>query len=332
MLRWGILGAARINRRLVPAFKASRRGRLEAVASRDLARARAHAGEHGIARAVHGYERLLDDPSIDAVYIPLPNSEHARWTLAAIDAGKHVLCEKPMALDPADVDRIAAAGAAANVVVEEGFMYRHEPLTTRVISLLAAGAVGQIQTVTSGFTFNVESETNIRLDPALGGGALWDVGCYPVTYAQLIAGSEPEMVSGTARWHASGVDEEFDGHLRFNNGTAARIHASFRAAYRIWLEVAGSDGVLRVPNPFRPSPMEVLELTRDGDMQRLEVAGSPEIFVREVADFEASVLDGAPTVVSLAESRRTIATLTALYASARNAARLRAQRSGVVSP
>jgi predicted dehydrogenase len=332
MLRWGILGAARINRRLIPAFRASRRGRLEAIASRDPARATAHAQEHGIPRAVHGYEQLLADSSIDAVYIPLPNSEHVSWTLAAIAAGKHVLCEKPIALDPADVDRIAAAAAAANVVVEEGFMYRHEPLTTRVIGLLAEGAVGQIQTVTSGFTFNVESETNIRLDPALGGGALWDVGCYPVTYAQLIAGAEPAMVSGTARWHASGVDEEFEGQLWFDGGMTARVHAGFRSPYRIWLEVIGSEGVLTVPNPFRPSPMEVLALQRSGEIERIEVPGSPEIFLREVADFEASVLDGVPTVVSLAESRRTIDTLTALYASARDAARLRAKRFGAVSP
>jgi predicted dehydrogenase len=325
MLRWGILGAARINRRLVPAFKASRRGNLEAIASRDPARATAHAHEYSIPRAVHGYERLLDDPSIDAVYIPLPNSEHVRWTLAAIDAGKHVLCEKPIALDPADVDRIAAAAAAANVVVEEGFMYRHEPMTARAIGLLADGAVGEIRTVTSGFTFNLDSETNIRLDPALGGGALWDVGCYPVTYAQLIAGAEPVTVSGTARWHASGVDEEFEGRLGFDNGMTARIHAGFRAAYRIWLEVAGTGGVLTVPNPFRPRPIEALELTRDGNVQRIEVPGSPEIFVREVADFEASVLDGVPTVVSLSESRRTVATLTALYAAARETAKMYTQ-------
>lgn len=325
MLRWGILGAARINRRLVPAFKASRRGRLEAVASRDLARARAHAGEHGIARAVHGYERLLDDPSIDAVYIPLPNSEHVRWTLAAIDAGKHVLCEKPIALDAADVDRVAAAATAANVVVEEGFMYRHEPMTARVIELLSSGAVGSIRSIVSGFTFNIESETNIRLDSALGGGALWDVGCYPVTYAQLIAGAEPMMVSGTARWHAPGVDDEFDGELWFEGGMTARVHAGFRSDYRIWLEVTGTDGVLTVPNPFRPSTLEVLELQRGDEIQRIEVPGSPGVFINEVADFEASVLDGTPPVVSLAESRRTIATLTALYASARDAAKMYTQ-------
>ena len=320
MLRWGILGTARINRRLVPAFKASARGRLDAVASRDAARAAAHAREHGIPRAVQGYDRLLDDPSIDAVYIPLPNSEHVRWTLAAIDAGKHVLCEKPIALAAADVDRIAAAAAAKNVVVEEGFMYRHEPMTARVLELLAGGAVGSITAVASGFTFNVENETNIRLEPALGGGALWDVGGYPVSYAQLIAGAEPVAVSGAARWHASGVDEEFDGTLRFRSGMAARVQAGFRSAYRIWLEVIGTDGVLTVPNPFRPSPLEVLELERGGDVRRIEVAGSQELFVREVEDFEAAVLDGAPAVVSLAESRRTVATLAALYAAARAAA------------
>jgi predicted dehydrogenase len=280
MLRWGILGAARINRRLVPAFKASARGHLQAVASRDPARAAAHAREHAIPRAVHGYERLLEDPAIDAVYIPLPNSEHVRWTLAAIAAGKHVLCEKPIALDPADVERIAAAATAAGVVVEEGFMYRHEPLTTRVLELLAGGAVGSIRAIVSGFTFNVESETNIRLDPALGGGALWDVGCYPVTYAQLIAGAEPVMVSGTARWHPSGVDEEFDGSLRFESGITARVHAGFRSAYRIWLEVIGAEGVLTVPNPFRPSPLEVLQLERGGEVQRIEVAGTPQKLVR----------------------------------------------------
>src|SRR5687768_10450891 len=186
MLRWGILGTARINRRLVPAFRTSKRGQLAAVASRDLARATAHAREYGIPRAVEGYRALLDDPSIDAVYIPLPNTEHVPWTLKAIAAGKHVLCEKPLALHPVDVDRISAAAAAANVIVEEGFMYRHEPLTARVVSLINDGAVGAVRAIVSGFTFLLDNHSNIRLDPRLGGGALWDVGCYPVTYTQLI--------------------------------------------------------------------------------------------------------------------------------------------------
>ena len=319
-LRWGILGTARINRRVIPAMRLARRSALLAVASRDLARAEHYAAEWSVPRAVAGYQALLDEPSIDAVYIPLPNTDHVPWTLAAIAAGKHVLCEKPLALDPADVDRIAAAAAAAGVVVEEGFMYRHEPMTARVMSLLNEGAIGEVRAVVSGFTFTLEPGANIRLDARLGGGALWDVGSYPVTYAQLIAGHEPKVAFGTAHWHESGVDDEFTGTLRFDpGGITASISAGFRAAYRTWLEVLGSDGSLTVPNPFRPGPLETVEIERQGRLTSIEVPGSPEIFVREIEDFEAAVLDGAKQVVGLDESRRTAVTLLALQDSARDA-------------
>ena len=317
MIRWGILGTARINRRLVPAFRASKRGQLCAVASRDLARAAAHAREYEIPRAVQGYQTLLDDPSIHAVYIPLPNTEHVPWTLAAVAAGKHVLCEKPLALDPHDVDRIAAAAAAAKVIVEEGFMYRHEPMTTTVLKLVRDGAVGDIRAIVSGFTFALDGAHNIRLNPDLGGGALWDVGGYPVTYAQLLAGHEPKMVFGTAHWAESEVDDEFMGMLRFDQGMTANIYAGFRSEYRTWLELLGSGGAMTVPNPFRPGPLERIEIERGGRVERIDVAGSAGIFVNQVADFEARILDGAPAVVSLTESRTTAATLAALYASAR---------------
>src|SRR6478736_3427912 len=153
MMRWGILGTARINRRIIPAIRRSRRSELLAVASRNRERAQAYASEWSIPRALAGYQTLLDDSSVDAVYIPLPNSDHVPWTLAAIAAGKHVLCEKPLALDPADVDRIAAAAAGAHVVVEEGFMYRHEPMTARVVELIGSGASGAVRAIVSGFTF-----------------------------------------------------------------------------------------------------------------------------------------------------------------------------------
>jgi xylose dehydrogenase (NAD/NADP) len=316
-LRWGILGTARINRRIIPAMRLARRSELVAVASRDRGRVETYAREWSIPRAVVGYQTILDSPDIDAIYIPLPNTDHVPWTLAAIDAGKHVLCEKPLALCPEDVDRIATAAATAQVIVEEGFMYRHEPLTARVLSLINDGAIGTVRAMVSGFTFALDPEPNIRLEPRLGGGALWDVGCYPVTYAQLIAGQEPKMVFGSAHWHDSGVDDEFMGLLRFGAGATANVYAGFRAAYRTWLEVLGSEGALTVPNPFRPGPLETLEIERDGVIERVDVTGSPEIFVREIEDFEASVLDGAPQVVSLAESRRTAVTLKALYDSAR---------------
>ncbi len=317
-LRWGILGTARINRRLIPAIRAARRSTLAAVASRDRERAAAFARAWEIPQAVEGYQRLLDDPSIDAVYIPLPNSEHVPWTLAAIAAGKHVLCEKPLALEPGDVDHIAAAARAAGICIEEGFMYRHEPLTAKVVELVRGGALGTVRAIVAGFTYLRTRDADVRLDPALGGGALWDVGCYPVTYARLIAEGDAKMVSGSAHWTAGGVDEEFMAMLRFPGGTTATIYAGFVAAYRTWLEVLGSEGALTVPNPFRPGPLETLELERRGTIERIDVPGAPEIFVREVEDFEASVLDGVPPVVSLAESRRTAAMLSALYASARD--------------
>lgn len=319
-LRWGILGTARINQRVIPAMRLASRSELVAVASRERGRAEAHARHWSIPRAVEGYQALLDSPDIDAVYIPLPNTDHVPWTLAAIAAGKHVLCEKPLALDPADVDRIAAAAASARVVVEEGFMYRHEPLTARVLSLIDGGAIGTVRAIVSGFTFALQPGANIRLAPQLGGGSLWDIGSYPVTYAQLITGHEPKMVFGSAHWHATGVDEEFMGLLRFDEGVTANIYSGFRAAYRTWLEILGSEGGLTVPNPFRPGPLETIELERDGTIERIGVPGSPEIFVREIEDFAASVLDGAPAVVSLADSHRTAATLAALYASARDLA------------
>jgi predicted dehydrogenase len=316
MLRWGILGTARITRRLVPAFRASRRGELRAVASRTAARAAEHAREYQIPRAVQGYQTLIDDPSIDAVYIPLPNTEHVPWTLAAIAAGKHVLCEKPLALDPHDVDRIAVAATAAGVIVEEGFMYRHEPLTKEVTRLLDGGAIGNVRAIVSGFTFALEGNANIRLDAGLGGGALWDVGSYPVTYAQLIAGCAPTVVLGSAHWTDSGVDDEFMGLLRFDRGMSANVYAGFRTPYRTWLEVLGTDGAMTVPNPFRPGPLETLELERNAGVDHIDVHGSSLIFVNEIENFEARILDGAPAVVTLAESRRTAATLGALYRSA----------------
>jgi len=322
-LRWGILGTARINRRLIPALAASPRSTLVAVASRDLARGQAFAADWAVGDAVEGYAPLLARDDIDAVYIPLPNSEHVGWTLAAIDAGKHVLCEKPLALDPADVDRIADAATRRGVIVEEGFMYRHEPLTARVTALVADGAVGAVRAIVSGFTYTQSRPHDVRLDSALGGGALWDVGCYPVSYASLLMGRPPEMAVGVAQWTPNGIDHEFMGTLRYPGGAMVSCYAGFRAAYRTWLDILGSEGALRVPNPFKPGPLETLELERLGAAERIEVTGSPELFVREVAAFERAVLDGAPPVVSLGDSRRTAVALAALLESARSGAPVR---------
>src|SRR5262245_5515819 len=220
-VRWGILGTARINRRLIPAFRAAARSEVVAVASRDRARAEAFAQDWTIPVALQGYDALIRDARVDAVYIPLPNSEHVPWTLAAIAAGKHVLCEKPLALDPCDVDRITEASIRRGVVVEEGFMYAHEPLTARVQSLVEGGAVGAVRAVQSGYTLALDREADVRLDATLGGGSLWDGGCYPVTYAQRVIGRSAIRAVAHARWSTGGIDEEFAGILEFAGGASA---------------------------------------------------------------------------------------------------------------
>jgi predicted dehydrogenase len=298
-------------------MRTSPRSAIVAVASRELPRAEACAREWDIPQAAGSYEGLLDRDDVSAVYIPLPNSLHVEWTLKAIAAGKHVLCEKPMALTPADVDRIAAAAARAGVVVEEAFMYRHEPLTARVTALIRDGAVGAVRTIVSGFTYAQGRPNDVRLVAALGGGALFDVGCYPVSYACLLAGRDPEAALGVARFTPDGVDEAFTGVLLYPTGVTASVYAGFRAAYRTWLAVMGSEGSLVVPNPFRPGPREQIGLERLGEASTIDVAGSEMPFARQVEHFVEAALDGKPSTVTLDDSRRTAAALAALHGAAR---------------
>ncbi|MEZ5283601.1 MAG: Gfo/Idh/MocA family oxidoreductase [Vicinamibacterales bacterium] len=318
MVGWGLLGTARINRHLIPAMRAAARSEVRAVASRTAEGAARFAQEWEVPVPVDGYDALLARDDVDAVYIPLPNSLHAEWTLAALAAGKHVLCEKPLVTDPAAVQRIADAASSAGRVVAEGFMYRHEPLTARVVDLVANGAVGAVRAISSGFTYARSRPHDVRLSPDLGGGALLDVGCYPVSYACLLASADAVSAAGTARM-AGGIDEELAGVLRFPGDRLATVYAGFRAAYHTWLDVLGSEGWLRVPSPFKPGPMEVLTLERLGESRTIEVPGSARLFQRQVEHFVAAVLDGAPPVVTLAESARVAWALDALAVAARPA-------------
>ncbi len=306
-------------------MRAARRSELVAVASRDPERAAAYADEWNIATAHGSYEALLRDYTVDAVYIPLPNALHVEWTLRALDAGKHVLCEKPLALTADDVDRIAAVALARSRVVAEAFMYRHEPLTAAIVELIRDDAIGDVSTVNAGFTFVQSRADDVRLDPALGGGSLWDIGCYAVNASRLIANAEPLSVFGIAFSadgrpfdRSTGVDEAFTGLLRFPGDIVAMVHCSFRAAYRTWLEVTGAEGVLRVENPFRPASSSEIELRRTEDVRRVRVEGSATLFLRQIDDFVAAALDGKAPALSLAESRGNAATLAALYTSARS--------------
>ena len=203
-LRWGLLGTARINRMVIPPLRASAGNRLVAVASRDLARARGYAQEWGIERAHGAYEALLADPGIDAVYIPLPNHLHAEWTIPAARAGKHVLCEKPLALTVAEVDAMGAAAREGGVVLAEAFMYRHHPQTLKVKELVDAGAIGPVRFVRGTFSFPLTRPGDVRLQPEWGGGCLWDVGCYPLSFTRFVLGREPLEAAGAQCWGRPG--------------------------------------------------------------------------------------------------------------------------------
>jgi D-xylose 1-dehydrogenase (NADP+, D-xylono-1,5-lactone-forming) len=315
-LRWGLLGTAHINERLIPAMRAARRSVVAAVASRDASRGDAYARAWSIPTAHASYDALLRDSLVDAVYVPLPNTLHVEWTLRALDAGKHVLCEKPLAMSGDDVDRVEAVARARERIVAEGFMYRHEPLFARLVDLIRTETVGAVQTINSGFTFTRSRNPDVRLDPSLGGGSLWDVGCYPVSAVVGLLGQPPVEAFGWACKTTSGVDETFSGMLRFPNQAVATVHSGFRAAYRTWLEVRGVDGVITVANPFKPSTRETIEIRRGQAVETIAVEGSSLLFVREVEDFIAAALDGREPTVTLRDSRTTAATLSALSRSA----------------
>jgi predicted dehydrogenase len=314
-LRWGLLSTARINRLLIPAIRGGARSELTTVASRQLDRAQAYAAEWTIPRAVGSYEALLGDRDIDVIYNPLPNSLHVDWTVKALDAGKHVLCEKPLALSVEDVDRIADAAKRNGKVAAEAFMYRHHPLTHAAEAIVKSGRLGRIRGYKGAFTFPLTRAGDVRLDPALGGGSLWDVGCYPLSYANFLAGSAPVEVFGWQQLAPTKIDLEFSAMMRFADGAVAQFDSGFVGPFRAEMQVIGTDATLRIDRPFRTDEQSRLRLTSGEDTETLPCEQAAP-FAGEIADIETAALDGRPQRVALSESRRTVQTILALYASA----------------
>ena len=316
MLRWGLLSTARINRRLIPAIRAAEGAELVAVASRDRARAEAYARQWGIPRAWGDYEALLTDPQVDVVYISLPNSLHAEWTIRAAQQGKHVLCEKPLALSVEQVDRIMDAAESAGVVIAEAVMYLYHPLLQKAQRLVKAGAIGQATLARAAFTFFLDRLHDVRWKPDLGGGSLWDVGSYPVSFIRWMVG-EPEEVFGWQTLSAGGVDTAFAGILRYDNGILAHFDSGFRQQFYLQAQVTGTEGTLTLKRPFLMTPESHLVLQRAGEEERAVAGPAQDPYQCEVEALTAAVLDGTPLPVPLDLSRANVATLAALYRSAR---------------
>ncbi len=315
-LNWGLLSTARINRKIIPAILASKRARLLAVASRTQSAAEEYARAWKIPRAHGSYEALLHDPEIDAIYNPLPNHLHAEWTIRAVQAGKHVLCEKPITLSLEAMDAIIAAAQQHNRVVAEAFMYRHHPKTLAAKRVIESGDLGKIRLIRGSFSFVLDRPDDYRNKPEQGGGSLWDIGCYPVSYTRYLLGMEPLEVFGWQVNNRQGADETFVGQLRFPDGIYAQFDSSFAIPYHTFMEVVGAEGTLVIPTPFAPGKNEKMFLTKDGKTKTLTLSGE-DLYLGEINDMASAALDGAPPRMSLADSRANLAVLLALYESAR---------------
>ena len=324
-VRWGVLSTANIGRWAVnPAIQASRNGELVAVASRDADRAQRFAKEHGIPSWHGGYQALLDDSGIDAVYIPLPNSLHAEWTVRTAEAGKHILCEKPLAMTAAEAEAMGAAAARHGVLLMEAFMYRFHPRTERVVAMVRQGAIGDLKAIRSVFTFRLTRPDNIRLSAELGGGALMDVGCYCVNVSRTLAGAEPLEAQAWAAWGSTGVDLQLAGMLRFPGEVMAHFDCALTLERREHYEVAGTDASLQVLAAFLPGkdPATFTEDRGREPVRLHEVAGADE-YQLMVEHFADCVLTDQPVRYPVSEAVANLRTIEALYRSARTGAPVR---------
>ncbi len=268
-VRWGILSTADINKRLIPGAHESDDVELLAVGSRDLERARAFGREWGIPRAYGTYEELLADPDVEALYIPLPNTMHCEWSIKALEAGKHVLCEKPLSRHPADVEAAFDASERTGRLLTEAFMYRHNPQTKLLTQLVDDGVIGELRLIRSTFSYSLHDAANIRLRPDVEGGSLMDVGCYCVSGSRLLGG-EPELVSGQQYVGPSGTDWVFAGTLRFPSGVLASFDCGTTLPERDELEAVGTEGSLFLDDPWH-CLKPVIELRRGGEVERIEI-------------------------------------------------------------
>jgi predicted dehydrogenase len=307
-MRLGLLSTAEINRAILAAPPPE--VEIAAVASRDGARAQAYAAQHGLERSHGSYEALLADDTIDAVYISLPNGMHHEWTLKAIDAGKHVLVEKPYSRRPAEVEQAWDAAERAGLVVMEAFMYRHHPQADKARELVAEGAIGTLRAIRATFSFQLEDLTNIRMLPDLDGGALMDVGCYCISGSRLLGG-EPERVVGEQRLGPTGVDVDFFGTLRFPGEVVAQFDASFSLPKRQRLEAVGEEGTLVVEAPWRVDWGGHVLLND-------EVVPVPESnsYERELVNFAAAVAGEGEPLLGRDDALQQARVIEALYHSA----------------
>ena len=312
-VKWGILSTANINGKLLAGAAESVEVEVVAVGSRDRSRAEEFARHWQIERAYGSYDELLADPDVEAVYIPLPNSMHCDWSVRALEAGKHVLCEKPMSRHPADVEAAFDAAERTGRLLTEAFMYRHNPQTARLTELVAAGAIGELRVIRSAFTYVLLDHDNIRLRTDVEGGALMDIGCYCVSGSRLLGG-EPELVYGQQFTGPSGTDWVFTGSLRFPGDVLATFDCGTSAAERDELEAIGTEGSLFLDDPWH-CRTPVIELRCGGKVERIEVAPQ-DSYRLELENLGAAIRGEAKLLLGREDAVAQARVIEALYRSA----------------
>jgi xylose dehydrogenase (NAD/NADP) len=312
-VKWGIMSTARINRLFLAGAREAPGVELLAVASRDQSRAEQYASEHGLPRAFGSYDEMLADPDVEAVYISLPNSQHVEWSVRSLEAGKHVLCEKPLSRRVADVERAFDVAERSDRLLMEAFMWRHNPQTRRLTELLAEGAVGRIRMIRAAFGFVADDPSNVRLQTALDGGGLMDVGSYCVSGARLIAG-EPERVSAEQALGGDGVDVAFAATMRHANDVISHFDCGLALDSQDRLEVVGDAGSLHLADPWH-CRNPVIELRRGSDTERIEIAKANS-YGLEAANFSAAIRGEAKPLLGRSDATGQARTIEALYEAA----------------
>jgi D-xylose 1-dehydrogenase (NADP+, D-xylono-1,5-lactone-forming) len=310
-LRWGILSTANITRKLLE----SEGGEFVAVASRSAGRAEAFAREHGIPRTHDSYEALLADPEVDAIYNPLPNALHVPWTIRVLEAGKHVLCEKPMSRRPEEVEQAFDVAEREGLVLAEAFMWRHHPQLARARELIAEGAVGTLRLVRASFAFNATDPDDIRLRAGLDGGGLMDVGCYCVSGCRALAGAEPKRVQAEQVIGGDGVDVALVATMRFPGDVLAHFDCGLSLAERDELEAVGDQGSLFLDDPWHGREAVIEVRSADRSTERVET-GPANSYALELANFEAAVRGRGEPLLGRDDAVAQARTIAALYASA----------------
>jgi xylose dehydrogenase (NAD/NADP) len=330
-IRWGILGCAGIvEKAFVPAVLKSRDGVLAGIASRDEARAQDWAHRFGFLKAHKSYQDLVDDPAIDAVYNPLPNDLHAEWSIRAMRAGKHVLCEKPMAMNAPEVRAMIQAADSHGVLLMEGFMYKFHPQIAKTLELVREGNIGDVRSVHSSFTFRFERDgANYRWFPAMGGGALYDVGCYTISIVRFVLGAEPVSVFAAARIDpATGIDMTASVLLEFPGGRFAHCDASFESHFQSRLLVVGSEGTLHLDRAFSAKDFDVvIDIVRGGARESAPIPKA-DMFLLMIEHFGEAVLGRAPLRFPASDAWHNMRAIDACFESIRTGERVAIAGSG----